>query len=133
MPRGCSINLSLLRGGLPVLRSRSFFVLIALVGLIAPARAQEADNLQWKFEKGKTFYQEMTTDTKQEMDVMGMKINQTQKQTFIISWTPEQQNPDKSWTIKQKIEGVKMDINIGGNSIAYDSTKDPGAVFRNSK
>jgi hypothetical protein len=129
MPRGWSINqLSLLRGGLPVLRSRSFLVLIAFVGLIAPARAQEADNLQWKFEKGKTFYQEMTTDTKQEMDVMGMKINQTQKQTFIISWTPEQQNPDKSWTIKQKIEGVKMDINIAGNSIAYDSTKDAGAA-----
>jgi Family of unknown function (DUF6263) len=106
-----------------VLRSRSLFVLIALLGVIAPVQAQETDNVQWKFEKGKTFYQEMTTDTKQEMDVMNMKINQTQKQTFYISWTPEQENPDKSWVIKQKIEGVKMDINIGGNAIQYDSTK----------
>ena len=111
-----------------MLRIRSIFVLLAFVGLAAPTFAQDADDLKWKFEKGKTFYQELTTDTKQEMDVMGMKINQNQKQTFYLSWTPEAQGTDKNWTIKQKIEGVKMDIQIGGNAITYDSTKDQAAA-----
>jgi hypothetical protein len=85
-------------------------------------------SLTWKLEAGKAFYQEMTTETKQMMKVMGSDINQTQKQTFIFSWTPEKQEADKSWVLKQKIEGVKMDIDIGGNKIAFDSTKDTAAA-----
>jgi hypothetical protein len=113
-----------------VLQSRSFTVLV-VVALGAPAFGQEVD-IKWKFEKGKTFYQEMTTETKQDMTVMGMKISQTQKQTFYFSWTPEKQDDkDKSWTIKQKIIGLKMDIQIGGTPITYDSTKDAGAGVNN--
>jgi len=77
--------------------------------------------LKWKFEKGKPFYQKMTTETKQTMKVMNNDVNQTQKQTFYFSWTPEKQEGD-TWTIKQKIEGVAMDIDIGNQKISYDST-----------
>ena len=83
-------------------------------------------DLKWKFEKGKTFYQEMTTKTEQNMTVMGMKINQTQTQTFYFSWTPKEQKDD-NWIITQKIEGVKMDIQVGGNPITFDSTKETPA------
>jgi hypothetical protein len=83
-------------------------------------------NLVWKFEKDKPFYQKMTTTTKQDMTVMGNKVNQTQTQTFYFSWTPEKQEGD-SWVLKQKIEGVTMEIDIGGNKIPYDSLKDNNA------
>ncbi len=109
-----------------MLRNRSIIALAAVVALAGTAFGQDAD-LKWKFEKGKTFYQTMTTETNQDMTVMGMKINQKQSQTFIFSWTPERQNEDKSWDIKQKIEAVKMDIQIGPNPITYDSTKDSTA------
>jgi Family of unknown function (DUF6263) len=79
--------------------------------------------LKWRFEKGKTFYQEMTTETKQETDVMGKKNNQTQKQTSYLSWTPERQNPDGSWVVKQRTDAVKMDLEIGGRRIIVDSMK----------
>ncbi len=99
-------------------------LVFALVGS-ATTFAQDAVTLKVKFEKNKTFYEDMTTETKQEMTVMGMTINQTQKQTFYISWTPEQYNEkDKTWTVRQKIEGLKMDIQVGGNPVSYDSTKD---------
>ncbi len=100
--------------------------LFAAAALLVPAFAQENKpaNLAWKFEAGKTFYQTMTTETKQSMKVMGSDVNQNQKQTFYFSWTPVKQETDKSWTIKQKIEGVAMDIDIGGNKITFDSTKD---------
>lgn len=114
-------------GGMNVLSSRWFAALLVVVGLTVPAQAQDAVTLKWKFEKGKPFYQEMTTETKQEMTVMGMKINQTQKQTFIFSWTPVNEK-DGNWIIKQKIEGLKMDIQIGGTPITYDSTKDANAT-----
>ena len=99
--------------------------LLCLTGLVAPVFGQDKDKalLKWKFEKGKTFYQKMTTATDQSMKVMGSDIKQTQSQTFIFSWTPDSEK-DGAWTIKQKIEAVMMKIDIGGNQISYDSTKE---------
>jgi hypothetical protein len=82
--------------------------------------------LAWKLEddKGKpvpVFYQKMTTDTTQKMKVSNQEVTQTQKQTFIFSYTPEKKDGD-TWTIKQKIEGVDMTIDIGGTTIKYNST-----------
>jgi hypothetical protein len=71
--------------------------------------------------KKPTFYQEMTTKTKQVMKVMQMEVTQDQNQTFYVSWTP-QDKKDNNLVVKQKIVGVKMDIEIGGNKISYDST-----------
>jgi len=67
------------------------------------------------------FWQEMTTTTNQTMKVQGMEVVQTQKQTFYVQWTPKSEK-DNTWEVEYKIVGVKMDIQIGGNSISYDST-----------
>jgi hypothetical protein len=91
----------------------------------APA-ANGKVSLKWKLEKGKTFYQKMTTKTDQNMKIAGSEPKQTQNQTFYFSWTPLEQKGD-DWTIKQKIEGVAMEIDIGGTKINYDSTKDAAA------
>jgi hypothetical protein len=88
----------------------------------APAASGDKANLTWKFEKDKTFYQKMTTETKQTMMVLNNAVAQTQKQTFFFSWTPLEQKGD-DWTISQKIVGVQMDIDLGGSKISYDSTK----------
>jgi hypothetical protein len=99
---------------------------LALVTLFVPAFAADeggGTKLAWKFEKDKTFYQTMTTDTNQIMKVMGSDIKQDQNQTFYFSWTPVKQDGD-NWVIEQKIEGVKMKITIGGQPIEYDSTKE---------
>jgi hypothetical protein len=115
------------RGGSNVLQRRWPLALLCLVGLaLLPARAADDKpvTLKWKLEKDKTFYQEMTTTTKQTMKVMNSDVNQNQTQTFIFSWTPTAVDKDGNWTIKQKIEGVKMSIDIGGSKIDYDSTKD---------
>src|SRR5438876_7015317 len=98
-------------------------LLVALLGLSAFGQDADAVKLEWTFEKDKPFYQEMNTKTKQTMKIMAMdNITQNQDQTFIFSWTPDEQDKDKNWIITQKIEGVKMDIEIGGNKITYDST-----------
>jgi hypothetical protein len=52
--------------------------------------------------------------------VMTNTVKQTQKQTFFFSWTPDKQEGD-TWVLVQKIEGVQMDIDIGGSKITYDS------------
>jgi len=88
---------------------------------LAQDKDKDKAKLEWKFEKDKSFYQELTTETTQTMKVMGTDVNQTQKQTFYFKWTPLEQK-DKDWIIEQEITGVKMDIKIGGNSITYDST-----------
>jgi hypothetical protein len=113
-------------------------IVFAGVGLSAPAVAQKKEDkkkketppakkgvtLQWKFEKDKEFYQEMTTKTDQTMTVMNNKVTQTQKQTFVFSWKPLDQPGTDKWKIEQKIVGVAMDIDIGGSKIQYDSKKD---------
>src|SRR5438552_2416428 len=71
------------------------------------------------------FYQEMSSETTQNMKVAGSDIKNVQKQTFYFSWTPVEQDKDGNWVLKQKIEGVKMNIEISGSPpIAYDSTKE---------
>jgi hypothetical protein len=131
-------------------RSR-FWVLTALlvvIGLSAPTTAQDKDKdkadkaadkaapppaagekvaLKWKFEKDKPFYQEMTTKTQQDMQVMGMPVKQTQDQTFYFSWTFKEEDKDKNNVIVQKIEGVKLSISVAGNPITFDSTNPTGA------
>jgi hypothetical protein len=66
----------------------------------------------------------MTTTTKQTMKVMGMDVTQNQTQAFTFGWTPLEQDKDKNWVVEQEILAVKMDIEIAGQKIPYDSTKD---------
>lgn len=77
--------------------------------------------LAWKFQKDKPFYQTMTTDTDQKMTVMNNTVTQKQKQTFYFSWKPIEVK-DGEAKLEQEILGVKMDIDIGGSPIKYDST-----------
>lgn len=109
-----------------MLKCRAFMSLVALAVMVSLTTAADEGKvkIEWKFEKDKAFYQEMTTDVTQSMKVMGQDITQKQQQTFYFSWTPKEQK-DKDWVIQQKITGVKMNIEIGNNPISYDSTKPP--------
>jgi Family of unknown function (DUF6263) len=91
-----------------------------------PSPLDESVWLCWKFEVGKPFYQEMTTETKLDMKVMGQSVTHNQKVTFYMSWNPVACDKDGNWTVKQKIEGVKMDVEIGGNKVPFDSTEKGG-------
>lgn len=104
-------------------------LLAVLAGCIvlAPAYGQDKSVLKWKFEKDKPFFQKMTTDTQQSMRVSDNEVKQNQSQTFYFSWTPIKQEGDV-WELRQRIEGIVMSIDIGGNKIAYDSTKESEAA-----
>jgi hypothetical protein len=95
--------------------------IVFCVSLVGSAFGQEV-TLKWEFKKDQPFYQTMDTETKQQMKVMGMDHTQVQKQTFIFSWKPKEQDKDKNWIVTQKIEAVKLNIEIGGNKVEYDST-----------
>jgi hypothetical protein len=105
----------------------SLLVVVGLVALVGPklsVLAQGKDDvLVWKaFDADtKEWYQTLETTTDQTMSVQGMKVDQKQKQTFYIKWSPQKAEKGK-WVVKQRIVGVKMSIDIGGNKIDYDST-----------
>src|SRR5262249_4367731 len=69
------------------------------------------------------FYQKLETNTEQKMKVTNQEINQKQSQTFYIKWTVKEKSKDGNWVVTQKIEGVEMRIEIGGNVISYSSLK----------
>lgn len=88
----------------------------------------DENKLEFKaFNEGaKPFYQTLKTTTKQTMTVMSQEVIQKQEQTFYIQWTPKTEKGG-DLTVQQKIIGVNMKIDIGGNKIAYDSTEEkPG-------
>jgi len=93
----------------------------------APATAPDKVNIAWKFEKDKKVYQEMVTKTTQNMKVMNQEVNQTQEMTFFFVWDLRDEDKDKSMTLGQKIDGVKLRIEIAGNQITYDSTNPASA------
>lgn len=92
------------------------------ITLGAVATGQDKSRFELKIEKDKAFYQMMRTDVTQIIKVQGQDLTQKQDSTFYFKWTPEKQDGDK-WSLKQKIEGLKMNIDISGNPISYDSTK----------
>jgi hypothetical protein len=78
----------------------------------------------WKFaafdKKDSKIYTKQYTETKQDIKVMGQTVQQNQKQTFILEWVTAA-DADKEYVVNQRIHGVHMEINIGGNKISYDS------------
>jgi len=68
------------------------------------------------------FFQEVDTNTTQIMKVMGQDVKQVQKQTFYIQWTPLDADKEGNFQVQQEIKAVKMNIDIGGNTITFDST-----------
>jgi hypothetical protein len=117
-------------------------VIAALSALVGPLfthagekgkkdKDKKAQKLEWKAfdpEVNAEYYQTMTTETKQKMKVMEMVVDQNQNQTFWVKWTPKKKVKG-NWVVTQKIIGVKMDIDIGGNKISFDST--PGDAPNN--
>lgn len=86
----------------------------------APKAPDGAVAFTLKLEKGKPFFQEMSTTVSQKLKVQGQDLSQTQEQSFTFEWTPEKQEGDK-WTLKMKVIRVKMKIDISNNPIEYDS------------
>ena len=109
-----------------MLQRRTLLPLLAALVLAAPSPAQDTTKdatLEWKLPKGKTFFQTMSTTTTQNMKVQGSDVVQKQDQTFFFKWEVTDVNKDKNTvTLKQKIIGLKMNIDIGGSKINYDST-----------
>ena len=83
------------------------------------------ETLLWKaFRPQAVFYQELVTSTTQEMLIMGQEIRQKQTQTFYLKWTAGAKTTEGNHVVTLAIIGLKMNINIGGNTISYDSTED---------
>lgn len=102
---------------------------VSALGLAACLGTRAAgDDLRWKFEKDKPFYEEVTTQTKTTMKVMGTDLTQSLKLTFFWSWTPREQDAKKNWLIRQRLEAVQTECDTGGIKIEFDSVKDIASI-----
>ncbi len=121
---------------------RTRFAVAALLGVVFTALAvgQEPKKFEIGFPKDKDgkpapYYQQVTTDVTQIIKVQGQDLTQKQKSTFWYQWTPVKEEKVKEGaeevtkiTVKQKIEGLEMNIDISGNPINYSSKAEtPGS------
>jgi hypothetical protein len=104
------------------------YPLIAVAAFLAPAPSEQIGLLEWKFEKGKSFYQTMTTTMEQTLGVVGNTVTSKQNETWGFKWTALKQDEKKNWLLTQRIEAVRMELDIGGNKMSYDSQKPAGAA-----
>jgi len=100
---------------------RASLALLVCCGLTLPALAQDKADLKWTFDPKKPFYQTVNTKTFQTMKVTDQSVTQNQDQTFIFKWTPVKVEKDEV-VIKQKIVGLKVNIDVGNSKIIFDST-----------
>jgi hypothetical protein len=113
-----------MQGGLPIMPFRVSVAVLTLAVLALPGFGQDKADLKWKFEKGKTFYQEMTWDGEQTLSLVGLgKVSGRDKQTIVASWTPTRELEDRSWIVKLKIIGLKIMIRSPEDNTDYDSTR----------
>jgi hypothetical protein len=103
---------------------RLAFVLLIAGAAAAPVAAQDAD-LRWRLAKGQTFYQSVTTVTRQVMTIDRNRVEQKQNQTFHFRWTPLDDPNDGLVELEQTIIGLKMDLDAGGSKVTYDSLNPP--------
>jgi hypothetical protein len=103
--------------------------LVAVFGLWlpAPAHGQCPVRFRWKvFDPcyTRTFFQTLITVTEQTMVVQGMEVEQVQKRTFYVQWTPRPKDCNGNWVVTERIIGVDLSIDIGGTKIEYNSLAD---------
>jgi hypothetical protein len=113
-----------------VSRHRFGIAAVLFAGLAAVVSAQDT-KFELKLNKNDKgeyapFYQKMSTNVTQVIVVQGQNLTQKQESTFFFQWTPVKQEGDKI-QIKQKVEGLRMSIDISGNPIVYDSTNKDAA------
>lgn len=113
--------------------ARTRIVVAVLLGVAAAsiAGAQERKfELGFKGKDGKLtpYYQQVETKVTQVIKVQNQDLTQKQSSKFWYQWTPvkeEKATEGKEefvrWTVKQKIEGLEMNIDISGNPINYSS------------
>ncbi len=94
---------------------------------LASPKQSEGQNpgvvLEWKFEKGRPFYQELTTEVDVVIKIQNIETKQKQTQTFYLVWTPLEKDGD-NWRLRQTIQGLKIDMDFGGNKISFDSSQE---------
>lgn len=113
-----------------IMKLRRIIPLILLVGISTFNYAQKV-NLKYDLKKGDYYQWEMNIDQVIDMNVQGQDMSMTQKLKFFTGVNVLEEYDD-SIRIEQKIERVKMDQQVMGMNINYDSdnpsTSDPMAA-----
>ena len=100
----------------------SLAALLTLGLSAAPGQDAAKQKFEAKFEVNKPFYQRLTTKVEQSVKLAGGgDIALRHEQTFYFQWTPTVVEKDKA-VVKQKIEGIVLKLDIGGQTIEYNST-----------
>jgi RNA polymerase sigma factor (sigma-70 family) len=90
----------------------------------ADAGAERGMLFRLHLSENQPFYQEVSVTTRQSMTVLGRSTVQDQRQTFYYCCTPTERRPDGGWVLTQRLDGLKMVVDIAGNRMQFDSTRD---------
>ena len=91
-----------------------------VVGLTSVASAQV--KLEHKFREGSDARFQVVTKTHQILDIDGMKVETRAEEVPTIRWTIGTRNPDGTLPVRQKLEAIRVHLELpGGLSVSFDS------------
>jgi hypothetical protein len=102
-------------------------VFLVLGGLAAPAAGQVT--LEWKFNKGDTFFLETVSTFKQTLTTQGKESKQDFEMIAVLGFTVKEKNADNSVVLEQRVEGLS--VKAGGAGAADEKVikQMTGATF----
>lgn len=103
--------------------NRFALIFIALLFLVGSVQAKSA-LLRLNLKKGTVYEMNMTSNSAIEQEMMGqnMKINQKLEMNF--SYLVTDVLPNKNFRIEYALANMKMNMNVNGNEMSFDSQSD---------
>jgi hypothetical protein len=77
--------------------------------------------LDWRFDKGKPFFEETTIHTQQRSQFLGATMDEDHAETFYFLSTPKEQDALGNWIIDRRLRRIVVKMHPGEREVVFDS------------
>lgn len=103
--------------------NRFTFVLLAILFTFSTVQAKSKILLRLNVQKGSTYEMNLTSSSNIDQEMMGQQMKIDQKMDMTFSYLVTDVLPNKNFQIEYSIMQMKMDMNINGQTMSFDSQK----------
>lgn len=108
---------------LQVMKFGKITLLLVILSLFftISSQAQKKKLLRFKLEKGSVYEMVMNMNNNMDQEMMGQQVKMDQQMEMITIMTVEDVLPNNNFLINYHYKSIKMDMDVMGNSMTFDS------------
>lgn len=110
------------------MKSQKSALLLIIVSLFftLSTQAKTKKLLRFNLEKGSVYEMVMDMNNNMDQEMMGQQLKMNQLMKMITIMTVEDVLPNNNFLVSYKYKSIKMDMNVMGNSMSFDSDNQEG-------